>query len=733
LTTPTVPPVDPYGATTPLPSAAASGVEPTPPPPRPPAKAIEAGGLSLKTKIFLAVAGTVLLVVIATVFVGGRTLQTAAKKSLDDGLLQTSELIRTQLTADEERIATIARVFFTNPDYRAKLEQNVDSADYLDLTRTVVDETGASWVQLTDANGIRLARSDQPGAPVADLSESPIVANALNGDISRGFGITTDSVLFDGIVVPIYGAGKVIGTVMMSRNFDDSAATRIKHLTGSDVVFFAIDRTDTVRVVGATGRFVDRTRTAVLLTELIDAGKVTTDSGGRGQALLSMAMDTAMQSTAPKENDISGHTYLWTIKPLLTAAGNPIGGVLAARDKSEALAPFKKMEMFVLLTGAGALGLALIISFGVARQITQPVRGLVNAARRAAEGDYAAQIPAAKGEIGTLAAAFNLLLEDLREKGALVDFLQGAGGGKTVAAQAARMGSGATQTGRGDMDRMGGGQGTVLVAGQTLANRYEIKKVLGAGGMGMVYKALDKELGETVAIKTLRPEFMEADANALDRFRSEIRLARRISHRNVVRTHDIGEAEGLYYITMEFVEGSSLKDLILSRGRLPAAAVVAIGKQLCRALEVAHEAGVIHRDIKPQNMVVEADGTLKVMDFGIARLQASSDGHTRAGMVVGTPEYMSPEQLRGDELDGRSDLYSAGAVLYECLTGRLPLVADTPAGLIGKVLTEVPVAPRASVAEVSPLLSAAIMRALEKDADKRPRTAIEFLSILDHA
>jgi serine/threonine-protein kinase len=184
---------------------------------------------------------------------------------------------------------------------------------------------------------------------------------------------------------------------------------------------------------------------------------------------------------------------------------------------------------------------------------------------------------------------------------------------------------------------------------------------------------------------------------------------------------------------MEFVEGSSLKDLIVSRGRLPAAAVVSIGKQLCRALEVAHEAGVIHRDIKPQNMVVEADGTLKVMDFGIARLQSSSDGHTRAGMVVGTPEYMSPEQLRGDELDGRSDLYSAGAVLYESLTGKLPLTADTPASLIGKVLTEVPIAPRASVAEISPILSSAIMQALEKDREKRPRTALEFLSILDRA
>jgi serine/threonine protein kinase len=132
-------------------------------------------------------------------------------------------------------------------------------------------------------------------------------------------------------------------------------------------------------------------------------------------------------------------------------------------------------------------------------------------------------------------------------------------------------------------------------------------------------------------------------------------------------------------------------------------------------------------------MVVEADGTLKVMDFGIARLQTRSDGHTQAGMVIGTPEYMSPEQLRGDELDGRSDLYSAGCVLYESLTGRVPLTGDTPATLIGRVLSEVPQPPRASVAQASPLLSDAIMQALEKDREKRPRTALEFLGILDRA
>lgn len=742
MTTPTSPPIDPYGATTPLPKAAVGSVAPTAANPQPP-KAIAIRGLSLTTKIFLAVAGTVLLVLVGTLVVGGASSQRAAQNSLDAALHQTADLISSQLQADEDNLIAKARIFFTNPDFRSGIENvgkdttaamvAADSSDFLgdllDVSNTVVEETGASWVQLTDRNGIRLARTDMPGAPTLDLSETSVISRALNGETPHGFGVRADGVLFDAISVPIYGAGKVVGTAMLARNFTDTAAARIKRLTGSDVVFFAIDREGQIRIAGATGRFVDRENTAGLLTQLIKAEKLDADGAATGEMLMSMQMDTTMQSTAARENDIDGHTYVWTIKPLLTAAGTPIGGVLAVRDKDEALAPFDRMQKAVLLAGGIALGLAFLISFLVARQITQPVRGLVDATRRAAEGDYAAEIPPAKGEIGALASAFNLLLEDLREKQALVDFLQGPTGGRTV--QAAR--AGATATSPRDLDRMGGGQGTMLVPGQTLANRYEIKKVLGAGGMGMVYKAHDKELGETVAIKTLRPEFIESDPAALDRFRSEIRLARRISHRNVARSHDIGEVDGLYFLTMEYVEGSSLKELIVSRGRLPAAAVVSIGKQLCRALEVAHEAGVIHRDIKPQNMVVEADGTLKVMDFGIARLQARSDGHTQAGMVVGTPEYMSPEQLRGDELDGRSDIYAAGVVLYESLTGKLPLTADTPATLIGKVLTEVPAPPRASVADVSPLLSSAIMQALEKDRDKRPRSALEFLSILDRA
>ena len=701
-------------------------------------------GLSLNAKIFLAVAGTVALVLAGTLVVGGRSSQQAAQGSLDAGLRQTAALITELIRGDEENLAAKGRIFFSNPDLRSQVEkmgldivpknaEPIDSGDYLDLAKTMVEETGASWVQITDRNGVRLARSDQQGAPAADLSESPLIARALNGETAHGFGVT-DSVLFDAVSIPIRGAGQVVGAAMMARNFADSTAVRIKTLTGSDVVFFAIDTANKVRIVGATGRLGESENTAGILSGLIMADRTAaSDTGGAmGQALMSMQMDSVMQSTMAKDNTIDGRTYVWTIKPLLTAAENPVGGVVALRDKDVALKPFSDMQKAVLTAGAIALALAFLISFAVARQITQPVRTLVDATRRAAEGDYAAEIPPAKGEIGELAAAFNQLLVDLREKQSLVDFLQSPGGGQTVQAQAQRMGMGGTMSGAAPRGA-GLASSEMLKAGQTLANRYEIKKILGAGGMGMVYKAVDKELGETVAIKTLRSEIMGQDPAALDRFRSEIRLARRISHRNVVRTHDIGESDGIYFITMEFVEGSSLKDLIISRGRLPAAAVISIGKQLCRALEVAHEAGVIHRDIKPQNMVVESDGTVKVMDFGIARLQTRSDGHTQAGMVVGTPEYMSPEQLRGDELDGRADLYSAGVVLYESLTGKLPHVADTPGALIGKVLSEVPVAPRASVAEVSPLLSAAIMQALEKDRELRPRTALEFLAILDRA
>ena len=265
-----------------------------------------------------------------------------------------------------------------------------------------------------------------------------------------------------------------------------------------------------------------------------------------------------------------------------------------------------------------------------------------------------------------------------------------------------------------------GPDASVLQPGQVFAGRYEIVRALGTGGMGAVYRAHDRELGEDVAIKMMHPELLRADETAVLRLKAETRLARRISHRNVVRTHDFGECDGACYVTMELVEGMTVRQLIETRGRLGVAATLAIGTQLADALDVAHRQGVVHRDIKPQNLLLDADGVLKVMDFGIARLVEHTTVLTQAGMVVGTPAYMSPEQLLSEDVDGRSDLYSAGVVLYECLTGRLPFEAGSPISLIAKLLHDDPVPPAALNPDVPPPLSDLIVRLMAKKAQDRP-------------
>lgn len=272
--------------------------------------------------------------------------------------------------------------------------------------------------------------------------------------------------------------------------------------------------------------------------------------------------------------------------------------------------------------------------------------------------------------------------------------------------------------------------GGSLKEGQDFGERYEIVSVIGTGGMGTVYRARDLELDEDVAIKTLRPELLAVGDALIGRFKSEIRLARRISHRNVVRTHDFGEWRGVYYLTMEYVEGITVRQLVDLRGPLTPQSTLAIATQLAESLVVAHENGVIHRDIKPQNLLLDDDGVLKVMDFGIARLAERSSTLTETGLVVGTPSYMSPEQLLSESVDARSDLYAVGVVLYECTTQRLPFDGRTPVSLITKVLQENAVSPSDVNPEIPPALSALIITLLAKAPDDRVQTATELVKRL---
>jgi DNA-binding response OmpR family regulator len=264
-----------------------------------------------------------------------------------------------------------------------------------------------------------------------------------------------------------------------------------------------------------------------------------------------------------------------------------------------------------------------------------------------------------------------------------------------------------------------------LQSGDFVGGRYEVRAVVGAGGMGSVYRARDHELEDDVALKMLLPALM-TDRTLVERFKQEIRLARRITHPNVVRTHDLGEWEGIYFLTMEFVEGMTVRDLIDSRGQLGVSATMAIGTQLAEALAVAHAQGVVHRDIKPQNLLLDQEGVLKVMDFGVARLAERKSTLTEAGLVVGTPAYMAPEQLLAEAVDARSDLYAAGVVLYECLTGQLPFDADSPISLIAKLLHEEAEAPTTINRDIPPPLSELVLSLLAKKPDDRIQSASEM-------
>jgi serine/threonine-protein kinase len=254
-------------------------------------------------------------------------------------------------------------------------------------------------------------------------------------------------------------------------------------------------------------------------------------------------------------------------------------------------------------------------------------------------------------------------------------------------------------------------------------SRYLIQRKLGAGGMADVYLAEDQELGRRVALKMLNDRHA-GDEQFVERFRREAQSAAGLNHPNIVSIFDRRQAEGTYYIAMEFLDGRTLKELLIKNGPTPIAIAIDYARQILSALSFAHRHGIVHRDIKPHNIVVNPDGRLKVTDFGIARSGASQ--MTEAGSIVGTAQYLSPEQARGAPVDPRSDLYSLGIVMYEMLTGRVPFTGDAPVEIAMKHLSAVPDPPSKTREEVPHDLDAVVMRALAKDPDHRYASAEEM-------
>jgi serine/threonine-protein kinase len=263
-----------------------------------------------------------------------------------------------------------------------------------------------------------------------------------------------------------------------------------------------------------------------------------------------------------------------------------------------------------------------------------------------------------------------------------------------------------------------------LTAGTRLANRYVIERALGSGGMGAVYLAKDEQLGEPVALKILRDLYAH-DPLVMDRFRRELSSARRISHPSVVRLHDLGQEGDTLFLTMEYVAGESLRALIDRQKSIPSAQLTTILQDVGDGLGAAHSAGVIHRDLKPENIIVYGNGRAKIIDFGIAKT-ADLEGMTATRMILGTPQYMSPEQIRGLPIDARSDLYSVATVAFEALTGSPPFTGGSPIS-VGFAHCHEPIPElRARRADVDPRWQPFVQRGLAKDPAQRFQTAVEL-------
>jgi len=268
-----------------------------------------------------------------------------------------------------------------------------------------------------------------------------------------------------------------------------------------------------------------------------------------------------------------------------------------------------------------------------------------------------------------------------------------------------------------------------FVHGQDFGTRYRIIEEIGRGGMGRVYKAFDKELNQVFALKMIHPEHC-TNPDAVKRFKKELLLAREVSHKNVIRIHDIGEADGIKYISMPFIEGLTLKNFMKASKKLSIDTGIEIIQKICNGLQAVHEKGILHRDLKTRNIMVDHKGQLYILDFGIAKSLLTDESSSLDGKIIGTPEYMSPEQTQGKPADQCSDIYSLGIIMYELMTGKVPFAGDSTASLL---LQHISVAPR-NPSELNPdipqSMEKVILKCLEKDPADRYQSIDEICDAL---
>lgn len=699
----------------------------------------------LRLKIFILVLLAFTLMILATLWQIGVQAKKVSTQSIERTLSQSSVILNTKMTSRFASIEEVARSIARDGRVQPLVYEG-ESLTLQDLSLEFQRALEFDILFFTDAEGTILARSDRPEAVGANLAgRSVLFDKALAGESSQGIFVSQEKLL-QIVVVPVYdniAADLVRGSLALAYELSGEIGREIHALTMSEVSFFIFSRNENREIDGAQSTF---------STEA-DLGKQLESYFQQNPAAWKSITDSSKNFTEV-EIQLDDELYYASIQKLSNADSRPLGFSMAMRSETELMRPFVEIQKSVAVIGLICLVVASLFAWIFAHGISRPILAMVRLTEGIKDGIYPDKSQELRrgDEVGSLQRSIIAMGNSLREKSELENYLAliseemvsedsmsdsealasldlGGSDDKTIVhnIEAEDENTLLLDSNQAPESKM---QDTEIVVDK----RYRLVKHLGSGSVGDVYLAQDLELDERVAIKIMSQSIFDRQTSV--DFKEEIRLARKITHRNILRIFDFGTWQGNYYITMEYVSGYDLGKLLRSKGALDVSIGVVMARQICTAMYAAHEQGIIHRDLKPANMMINRQGVLKIMDFGLATKvqekseESNADSKPGQGSVVGTPRYMAPEQFLNWNLDERSDIYSIGIILYALFSGAPPF-SNKDFEKLAQLHLHADVPKISSIGGIAgDKLNAIIAKALAKKPEQRYQNVRELLDAL---
>ncbi len=647
-------------------------------------------GLKLSTKLTWTVIGLITLTVMISILVTLYFGQNMAQKTIQEKL-NNSQLIQDEfITQKARQLELVTLLVASDPAFVSYIAQSlyqldddntqIDTSSIADLLRERQQQYGFDMAMVASVDGQLVARSDQPTAPRRALNNKPLMDKAMTDLIPVSGFWQEGKQFYQAAIVPLARGSNLVGFLITATGINNALATDIKQLTGTEVAIIQ-HRADTTSVLAGTFNL---NQSEDIKSNLKQLGNTGTQSiheqlieDGHYQSRLSLMADN---------HDL----YYFN-----AVASDVI------------LAPFNQTRNALLLVGALMILTALVMAAWIVRNTLVPLRKISQATRLMADGKYRAEFPDKVGaDLAVLNNSVTALANDIRGRESLARHMVQLSkqSQKSIAPQLKK---------------------DLIEPGKVIGQRFEILQSIGVGGMGAVFKAKDQELNEVVALKVLKNR--QQSKQAIEQLKDEIRMARRISHPNVVRIHDFGQIGDKVFISMEYVQGFTLHQIIKHAGKMRPFAARHAAIHICRGLAAAHEAGVIHRDLKPDNIIIELDTSVKLMDFGIASVDNAISRVNKEQEIGGTMAYISPEQAQGHGADERSDIYSLGAMLMEMFVGKKPFYDKDIEQLMLKHVSEKPAQLSDFWADAPDELDALIAACLAKKPSERPQSVNDVL------